>query len=138
MSVKTEPVKGELSLKIDGKPASGWQLAVISTGQDGVDRRYGPWEADATGIFSFEFPFDLQIRGHLFPKLVFPHIVVAVAPPHGTQWFRINGNTMPFIGAGELRRINADVPNQALEPTATAVTHPADAGCAPAVAVAHL
>ena len=30
-----------------------------------------------------------------------------------------------------------DRPNQSLEPTATAVTHPADAGCAPAVAVAH-
>ena len=28
-------------------------------------------------------------------------------------------------------------PNQSMEPTATAVTHPADAGCAPAVAVAH-
>ena len=30
------------------------------------------------------------------------------------------------------------MPNQALEPTTTAVTHPADAGCAPAVVVAHL
>ena len=30
-----------------------------------------------------------------------------------------------------------DPPNKSMEPTATAVTHPADAGCAPAVAVAH-
>jgi hypothetical protein len=35
------------------------------------------------------------------------------------------------------RGILGILPNKSMEPTATAVTHPADAGCAPAVAVAH-
>ena len=42
---------------------------------------------------------------------------------------------VPIVAAG--MPYLPSLPNQSMEPTATAVTHPADAGCAPAVAVAH-
>jgi hypothetical protein len=54
--------------------------------------------------------------------------------------------TNPYWGCSYLLTIDhvvgfhplPDLPNQALEPTSTSVTDPADAGSAPAVVVAHL